>query len=70
MYEYSIEIMEIPAKLFKQKPKAKELNQLLDLINTKANDGWELVCNTFMAADGVTSATQTFVCTFKRSKEY
>ena len=69
MHEYCLEVMEIPAKLFRQKPKAKELDQLLDLINTKAEEGWELVCNTFMAADGVTSATQTFVCTFKRIKE-
>jgi len=68
MYEYSIETIEIPAKLFKQKPKAKELDQLLEMINKKAEDGWELVTNTFMAADGL-AAIQTFVCTFKREKK-
>lgn len=68
MYEYSIETMEIPAKAFKQVPNTKELDVLLELINKKAEDEWELVTNTFMgAADTV--LMQTFVCTFRREKK-
>ena len=37
-------------------------------LNEYGRDGWELVCNTFMAADGL-AAIQTFVCTFKREKK-
>ena len=67
-YEYSIETVEIPAKVFKQVLKAKELDNLLELINKKAEDGWELVTNTFMAAAD-TVAIQSFVCTFRREKK-
>ncbi len=68
MYEYSIEVIEIPAKAFKQSPSAKELDNFLELINKKAEDGWELVTNTFMSAS-YGAIVQAFVCTFKREKK-
>ena len=68
MYEYSIETLEIPTKMFKQVLKAKELDGLFGLINKKAEDGWELVTNTFMAAAD-TVGVQSFVCTFRREKK-
>ena len=66
-YEYSIETMQIPTKVLKQTLSAKELDGLLALINQKAEDGWELVTNTFMGANEP-SLTQTFVCTFRKAK--
>ena len=68
MYEYSIETMEVPAKAFKQSPTPKELDRLLEMINKKSEEGWELVSNTFMASDGLV-IVQSFVCTFKREKK-
>ena len=66
MYEYSIATMEIPGKALKQTPSAKELDGLLELINEKTKDGWELVTHTLMAGSGI---SQTFICTFKREKK-
>lgn len=66
MYEYNIETLQIAAKALNQKPNAEELNALLELINKKANEGWELVTNTFMAGSAI---PQTFICTFKREKK-
>ena len=67
MYEYSIETVEIPGKFFTKKNN-KELDGLLELINKKSEDGWELVTNTFMGLSNA-NAIQTFVCTFKREKK-
>lgn len=67
MYEYSIEVMDVPYKMFKQKLNKKELDELIDLINKKAEDGWELVTHTFMGGDDMW--TQCFLCTFRREKK-
>jgi len=53
MTEYRSEILKVSFKLIGSSIKAGEVNQLDELINKRAKEGWELAAYTFMGGGGV-----------------
>jgi len=66
MYEYSVEVFDVKkVKLFKQQISSDKFDGFTELINEKAEDGWELVAHMFLGADTYTTS-HTIVATFKK----
>ncbi len=66
-YEYKSEILETNKTWgLKDTVDAKELNNLNDLTNKRAQEGWELVTHTYMP--NVLSTRSAILVTFRRLK--
>lgn len=51
MITYKSEIMNIPYKLMRASLGAKEVNQIDEFMNARAQDGWKLVTHSFLSGD-------------------
>lgn len=64
MFEYKTEILETSIKWVKDSANEKDLTQLDELINSKAQQGWELVTHAYMP--NVTATRSAFLVTFRK----
>jgi hypothetical protein len=64
VYEYRSEIIETGVKWFKDSANYGDVDRMDDLINNRAEEGWELVCHSYMV--NVFSARSSILLTFKR----
>ncbi|MBP1040928.1 DUF4177 domain-containing protein [Vagococcus sp. BWB3-3] len=65
MYEYKSEILETSTKWIKDSANEKDLKLLDDLINSRAQQGWELVTHAYMP--NVVATRSAFLITFKKT---
>lgn len=65
MYLYKSEMLDLSVKLAADKsPEREDLKKLDNLINTRANEGWELVTYEYISSSR--SASCYFLVTFKK----
>jgi len=64
MYQYKSEIFRVSAKLFSDKANEKDIAELDELINQRAEEGWELATYDYMATS--TQWAGAFVVTFRK----
>ena len=64
MYKYKTEIVKVKFKFFAAKANKKDISVLDEVVNKRAEEGWELVTYSFMAPAG--SFRSSFVITFRQ----
>lgn len=64
MYKYKSEIFRVSVKLFSDKANEKDIAELDELINQRAEEGWELATYDYMATS--TQWAGAFVITFRK----
>lgn len=66
MYIYKTEILTVGTKIWSDKANEKDIVILDDLLNKRADEGWELVTYDYMATS--TQVKGAFVITFRKNK--
>lgn len=66
MWTYKSEVLETSVKWFKDSASAGDLEHLDDLINSRANEGWEFVAHSYMP--NVTATRSGILVTFRKEK--
>lgn len=66
MYTYKSEILWVSSKWFSDKANEADLAELDELINRRAEEGWELVTYDYMATS--IQVRGAFVITFRKEK--
>ena len=66
MIEYKSEILNVSYKLLQAKITESEITELDDLLNMRAQEGWELVTHSFMGSNDTLG--RGILVTFKRDK--
>ena len=66
MYKYRTEIMKVRTKLLTEKADERDIQELDELINDRAAEGWELVTYDYMCTDYQISGA--FVITFRKQQ--
>ncbi len=64
MYQYKTEILKVSMKVFSDKANEKDIAELDELINQRAQEGWELATYDYMATS--VQVQGAFVITFKK----
>lgn len=64
MYQYKTEILKAGLKLFSDKANEKDVAELDELINKRAEEGWELVTYDYMATS--VQVQGAFLVTFRK----
>lgn len=67
MYIYKTEILNVSMKFFSDKANESDVEMLDELINSRAQEGWELVTYDYMATS--TQIKGAFLVTFKKPKD-
>ncbi len=66
MYTYKTEILTVGTKWFSDKADEKDIAILDELVNQRAEDGWELVTYDYMAT--AAQIKGSFIVTFRKEK--
>ena len=66
MYLYQSEVLKVGVKVFTNKATDSDLTMLDELINKRAQEGWELVTYDYMATS--TQIQGAFIVTFRKEK--
>ncbi len=66
MYTYKSEILWVSSKWFSDKVNEADLEELDELLNKRAEEGWELVTYDYMATS--VQVRGAFVITFRKAK--
>lgn len=66
MYTYKTEILKVSTKWFSDKANEADTEELDDLLNERAAEGWELVTYDYMATS--LQVRGAFVITFRKEK--
>ena len=67
MYTYKTEILKVSTKWFSDKANEGDIAELDELLNTRAEEGWELVTYDYMATSA--QIRGAFVITFRKERE-
>ena len=67
MFIYKTEILNVGKKIWSDKADEKDIAMLDELLNKRAEEGWELVTYDYMATS--TQIKGAFVITFKKNKD-
>ena len=66
MWTYRSEVLETSVKWFKDSANIEDLERLDDLINSRANEGWEFVTPSYMP--NVIATRSAILVTFRKEK--
>ena len=66
MYQYQTEVLKVSLKVFTNKATDSDIAMLDELINQRAQEGWELVTYDYMATS--TQIQGAFLVTFRKEK--
>ena len=66
MYQYKTEVLTVSTKYFSNKANETDCEKLDELLDKRANEGWELVTYDYMATS--TQIKGGFVITFRKEK--
>ena len=66
MWTYRSEVLETSVKWFKDSANIEDLERLDDLINSRANEGWEFVTHSYMP--NVIATRSSILVTFRKEK--
>lgn len=69
MFEYKSEVIKIHIDMIygKSKNHESEIAKFNEIVNQRANDGWELVCHSFTGLQDL--ASTTILLTFRKQKD-
>ena len=66
MYQYKTELLTVSTKVLSNKANENDCDELDELLNARAKEGWELVTYDYMATS--TQIKGAFVITFRKEK--